>query len=121
MADLSLLMGGDLAVAANGDLLTVAGPAETQQRVLRRLITNPGDYLWQPGYGAGLAAMVGRPANAARIGAIIRSQVLQEAAVAPTPPPTVAVSVNPDSTVTANVQYTDAATNQTSVLSFPVS
>ena len=120
MADLAHVMGGDLSVGPTGDLAVVLGVTETQQRVLRRLLTNPGAYLWQLGYGGGLPGMIGQPAEPNRIAAIIRAQVLQEAAVAPNPPPSVSVTVQPDGTVTASVIYTDALTLQPQTLSFPV-
>ena len=120
MPDLSHLYGGDLSVAAGGDLATVDGAALGQQRVLRRLLTNPGDYLWNPGYGAGLGQFVGKPANAARIRSVVRSQIFQEAAVARTPAPTIDVAVAPDGAVTVAIAYADAATGATQTLTFTV-
>ena len=120
MADLFHQYGGDLAVAPSGDLATVSGTPRGQQRVLRRLLTNPGDYLWNPSYGAGLARFVGQPANAARIRSVIRSQIFQEAAVARQPEPAIDVRVDPDGTVTVQVRYADSTTGQTQVLSFTV-
>ena len=110
MADISAVMGGDLALSASGDLLAVSGLVMTQQRVLRRLLTNPGDYIFQIGYGAGLAAMIGQPAEAARIAAVIRSQMKLERGVGPIPLPAVTVDAQPDGTVTATVRYADQAT-----------
>ena len=63
-SDLAHWFGQDLNVAASGDLLTVDGTAKGQQRVLRRLLTNPGDYIWEPTYGAGLASKIGQPFDA---------------------------------------------------------
>ena len=57
------------------------GAALTQQRVLRRLLTNPGDYIWQLGYGAGLGQFVGRPGVPAAIAGVAGAQILLEAAV----------------------------------------
>lgn len=120
MSDVFHQYGGDLAVAAGGDLAAVSGTLLGQQRVLRRLLTNPGDYLWNPGYGAGLAQFVGQPANAARIRSVIRSQIFQEAAVARQPEPTIEVQVDPAGSVTVQVLYADSSTGQTQVLSFTV-
>ena len=47
MADISHTFGADLSLSATGDLLCVTGDTLTQQRVLRRLLTNAGDYIWQ--------------------------------------------------------------------------
>lgn len=120
MADAAQLYGGDLSIAAAGDLATVDGPVLGQQRVLRRLLTNPGDYLWNPGYGAGLGQFVGRPANAARIRSVIRSQLFQESVVAQTPAPTIDVAIDPAGTISVAIAYADAATRATQTLSFTV-
>ena len=120
MPDLSHLYGGDLTVAAGGDLATVDATALGQQRVLRRLLTNPGDYLWNPAYGAGLGQFVGQPANAARIRSVIRSQIFQEAAVARSPEPTIDVAVAPTGAVTVAILYADAATGASQSLTFTV-
>ena len=121
MTDISHIIGSDLSLGLTGDLASVDAPSLTTQRVLRRLLTNPGDYLWQLGYGGGLPRMVGQPANVPAITGIIRSQILQEAAVAQNPAPTVTVSSSPDGTVFAQVQYTDAATGAAQVLTVPLS
>jgi phage baseplate assembly protein W len=120
MPDLAHFYGNDLAVAPSGDLATVAATQLGQQRVLRRLLTNPGDYLWNPGYGAGLARFVGQPANAARIRSVIRSQIFQESAVAQSPEPVINVAAQAAGTVAVQIQYADSTTGETQVLSFTV-
>ncbi len=82
-----------------------------QQRVLRRLLTNPGDYIWQLDYGAGLARFIGQPANPLQIKAVIRSQIFKEAAVARQPEPVIDVQISPGGaagTVYVYVRYVDA-------------
>lgn len=118
MPELAHLFGQDLQWGPAGDLALVSGPPQTQQRLLRRLLTNSGDYIWQLGYGAGLGKRVGEPANALRIQAVILSQVLLEAAVSPVPVPTVAVASDNAGTVTATISYTDADTGLVQVLNF---
>lgn len=120
MPDLSHLYGADLAFAAGGDLATAAGTVLGQQRVLRRLLTSPGDYLWNSGYGAGLGRFVGTPAHAARIRSVIQSQLFQEAAVATTPAPVITVTAATDGSVGVAIRYADAATGATETLSFTV-
>jgi phage baseplate assembly protein W len=124
MPDLSHQWGSDLAVGPTGDLAVASGAELGQQRVLRRLLTNPGEYIWQLGYGAGLARFIGEPANALQIEALIRSQIFKEAAVARTPEPVIDVTVSPagaGGTVYVYVRYQDAPSGQTQVLSFSVS
>jgi hypothetical protein len=120
MADLALQFGGDLGVNSTGDIALVDGQALTEQRVLRRLLTNSGDYIWQLSYGAGLGQFVGQPGAPAAINGTARTQILQEAAVAPSPAPLITTTVNVDGTVTLTLRYADAATGQTNFLSFSV-
>ncbi len=110
MADLQLAWGGDLTVAPGGDLLLSDGDALATERVLRRLLTNPGDVVFHADYGAGLASFVGQPAAPQRIAALIAAQAVQEAAVARLPTPQVNVTSTQDGTLTAVLQYTSALT-----------
>lgn len=121
MADLYHEFGQDLVAAASGDLLTADGAVLGQQRVLRRLLTNVGEYIWNLSYGAGLPAEVGKTINAARVGGIVRNQLLLEACVSQSPPPTVSVVGTPLGVVTCAITYADAATGESQVRSVDVS
>jgi phage baseplate assembly protein W len=124
MADIFHQWGSDLLVGPTGDLGSVSGQSLGQQRVLRRLLTNPGDYIWHPEYGAGLARFIGQPANPLQIKAVIRSQIFKEAAVARSPEPVIDVQASPsDATcsVYVHIRYVDAASQETQTLSFSVS
>ena len=117
MSDLHHAWAGDLSAGPTGDLATVSGPALGTERVLRRLLTNPGDYIWQPGYGAGLARFVGQPADPAAIRALIREQMRREPAVAPAPEPVIDVQSDPGGTLSVQVRYADADTADAQTLS----
>lgn len=124
MADVSQQWGSDLVIAPSGDLSLASGTVLGQQRVLRRLLTSPGDYIWQPDYGAGLSRFVGQPANALQIRAVIRSQIFKESFVAQTPEPVIDVELGPAGaagTVYVHIRYVDSSTQETQVLSFSVS
>jgi phage baseplate assembly protein W len=84
--------GGDLVIGATGDISTVSIQADVQQRVIRRLLTNPGDYVWHDDYGAGLGSFVGQPSSPSLIKSTILNQLLLEALVSMTPAPTVQTS-----------------------------
>lgn len=98
MADLTALCdvghfwGSDVQLGPTGDLARATRADRSKQRVLRRLLTNPGDYIWHPTYGAGLPAKIGQNADPAEIGSLIRTQMGLEPSVAQTPEPTVAVT-----------------------------
>ncbi len=120
MQDAALLWGQDLGASSIGDIALVSGTALQQQRVLRRLLTNPGDYIWNPAYGAGLAQFVGTPCNVAAIRATIRSQIFMESSVARLPEPVIDVSSASDGSVYVQIRYVDSASSSTQVLSFSV-
>lgn len=111
---------GDLAVTATGDLATVAGGVLGTERVLRRLLTNVGDYIWQPAYGAGLAQFVGQPIDPLGVAALIRLQMRREAAVAQTPEPAIEISTERPGTLGVAIRYADAATSDSRSITFNV-
>jgi hypothetical protein len=131
MKDLYHFFGGDIAVSATGDLQTVDDTQKGQQRVLRRLLTNPlrkdingnpvsePDYIWHPEYGAGLGWYVGQTININEIRAVIRSQILLEDCVAKTPDPIIDLKEIPNG-LSCRILYNDAATKTVQTLSFEV-
>ena len=118
MPDLSHLWGNDLAFSATGDLALADTPVVTQQRVLRRLLTNPGDYIWSLDYGAGLAAFVGQAGAPSAILAAIRGQIFKEASVSQTPAPVIALQPDPAGDLYVQIRYADAQTGITQTLAF---
>lgn len=104
MPDLDHTFGGDL-VLSGGTLGVSTSSDLTTQRLLRRLCTNPGAYLWDLEYGAGLPAMVGSPVSAEDVRAVIAAQMLLEAGVADTPSPQIAVTQNDNGFLYATVLY----------------
>jgi len=118
MSDLALEFGGDLLVGPTGDLLLADGSTLTEQRVLRRLLTNPGDYIWQITYGAGLGQFVGLPGVGASVAGVSRAQMLLESGVSVSPAPVVNALVQEDGTVTLSIKYADASSGGTSTLTF---
>lgn len=122
--------GDDIGVGSGGDLMVVDGAVRNQQRILRRLLTNPqainadgtitpGDYAQHPDYGAGLPQWVGALFDAAKIRALIRGQMLLESCVARTPEPKIDVQQIPEG-ISCTIQYTDATTGTSQTLSFNV-
>jgi hypothetical protein len=119
MSDLSLTMGGDLPISASGDIGVSIGAQLGQDRVLRRLLTSPGAYIWHLDYGAGLAQFIGQPTNGPAIQGVVVTQMGLETAVQQTPAPTVSVALGQGGTVTLSVTYVDADTGTTQVVSLP--
>lgn len=119
MLDLYHFPGGDLEVASAGDLRTASGSNRAKQRILRRLLTNPGDYLFHPEYGAGLGKKVGEPVRPGEWRTLIRGQMLLEDSVASHPPPVVKLALIQNG-VSVSLAYTDATTNSPETLHFDV-
>jgi hypothetical protein len=119
MADLFCWWGQDLTILPNGDLLAVDGTKEGEQRVLRRLLTPPGSYIWHLGYGAGLPKYVGSTAQADEINALTQSQIRLEAAVASTPLPVVRTEKIANG-LSTDIKYVDADTGKLVTLGFDV-
>jgi len=122
--DLSQYSGSDLSPSYSGDLQLASGTERGQQRVLRRLLTNPGDYIFHPDYGAGLPQYIGQTLDSARLRALIRGQMLLEDSVAKTPTPV--ISVTPVSggavdSIAVAISYHDAVSGQAATLNFNLS
>lgn len=120
MPELQHTWGSDLTVDDTGDLATVDGTEEGQERILRRLLTNPQEYVWHQEYGAALARFLGQPMAASNIQAVVRSQIFKEQIVARNPAPVITVTGQPDNSVFVQIQYVDAKSGQQTILSFPV-
>jgi hypothetical protein len=91
-----------------------------QQRLLRRLLTNPGDYVWNLDYGAGLGCFIGDPVDMDRIQAVVRGQMLRESAVARQPEPEIDVMADLAGTVSVQIRYAEAGGGVTRSLAFTV-
>jgi hypothetical protein len=116
--DLWHYIGGDLQFGSNGDLQTVTSVQESQQRILRRLLTNPQDYIWQPDYGAGIGSWIGQPIDEVGMKSMIVTQMFLEASVIQNPRPQVDFIANVGGTITAGIRYVESDSNQPTTLSF---
>lgn len=117
MGDISHIYGADIDLSAGGDFLYVAD--ETQQHVIKRLLTAAGADIWNLTYGAGLGQFVGQPVNLPAITNAILSQIFKEESVAQLPNPTVSAT-EIGSMLAVTVTYTDATTGQSQILTFPL-
>lgn len=111
--------GNDIAATLGGDLMPVSGADRTKQRLLRRLLTNPGDYIFHPEYGAGLPAHVGDVLDIPFLTALIVGQVRLEESIKQDPAPVVLVQRITNGAA-FTVVYTDQETGQPTSLSFNI-
>ena len=117
--DISHFWGGDISVSSAGDLLRVNGATRSQQRVLRRLLTNPGEYLSHPTYGGGIAGLVGSNASPTYIASLIRGQMMMESSVSKAVPPVIKVTPITGG-VQVSISYTALPDQQPVALNFTV-
>lgn len=104
---------GDLSVGPSGDIAVASIESNAQQRVIRRLLTNAGDYIWHTDYGAGLGSYVGRTYSPSSIEATILNQLQLEPVVDSIPVPTVQINqsiAGSFSSISVTVQYQIAGT-----------
>jgi hypothetical protein len=121
LSDLDHWYGGDVGAATTGDFSGSTGDMRSQQRIVRRLCTNPEEYIFHPEYGGGLPALIGSGASDSEIKAVVKSQLKLEPSVQQNPEPIVTLSRINGGIVTINIQYTDAQTRNAVLLSFNVS
>lgn len=117
MADVYHYFSGDLQLSSNGDLQTADSVQESQQRILRRLLTNPDDYIWHPEYGAGLPSWIGKTIDNNAMQSLIKTQMYLENSVVQIPQPQV------DFTsffggISALIKYVEKDSNLPTQLSF---
>lgn len=129
--DIDQLITQDMNLSATGDLNAVDGTTRGQQRILRRLLTNPAyvqadgtltvaDYIFHPDYGAGLGRFVGTSTPLSEISALITAQLALEDVVDPNTPPVVTLAWLDPTTLNCIIQYVDASSGQNVVLNFDV-
>lgn len=129
MRDISHYYGGDLDLSPTGDLLVADETTTGEQRVYRRLLTNPAltdrsgqttasaDYIFHPDYGAGVPRYVGQPTDIGAVKSLIRTQIGKEAAVAQSPAPVIDVQSS-ENLLTTVIRYNDAESKQPVSISF---
>ncbi len=113
MIAITCAWGADLAVGPTGDINALPISADIQARIIRRLLTNPGDYIWHTDYGAGLGRYVGEPYSPAIIEGAILIQLKLETLVATAPAPTIQIKQSgsgPTPGLAVTVQYQVAGT-----------
>jgi hypothetical protein len=109
--DISQTLGAGLSFDTTGDLQVTQGTERSQQRVLRRLLTNPGEYLFHLAYGAGLPVQVGKMWARQTLQSLIRQQLWQENSITSQPAPDITVTPVREG-VSLSLRYQEAQANQ---------
>lgn len=120
--DIDNNFGNDLSYSGSNDLQVSSLIIRSQQRVLRRLFTNPGDYIWHPTYGAGLPEYIGQSLTGDRFHQIksrIISNIFLEESVSKIPTPVITLTPIQGG-LFCEITYIEQATQQPTVLSFNI-
>jgi len=112
MPEPSLEWDTDYKLSPSHDLAVVDGDIYARQRILRRLFTVVGGYVFHQDYGAGLPQKIGRPMTTQFLESIVRSQIALENSVAPNPAPTISVVQQPGGLFIISIGYTSAGNSQ---------
>jgi len=120
MPDLDHWIGDDLAVSPHGDLALTDGIDLSNQRIVRRLMTILGEYIWHVEYGGSVPIRIGDTFDRDEVEAIILAQIYEEAAVSRSPEPETSVTPIRDG-VFVSILYVDALTGQQATLQFDAS
>jgi phage baseplate assembly protein W len=118
--DINHDIGQDLHLSSLNDISHSSGLSRSQQRVLRRLLTNPGDYIWHSNYGAGLAKYIGQSLNSDRFDEIkstIISQIFLEDSVSKDVQPEIFIQTIQGG-VFIQINYVESVSKNPIVLSF---
>ncbi|MBO1360768.1 MULTISPECIES: phage tail protein [Acetobacter] len=116
MPDAYHVPGSDLTLGSSGDIAVASGVDASNQRILRRLATNAGDYIFSLAYGAGLPGRVGGSDVPADLETLISQQILLEASVSSTPAPIVSVTRSGQSITRISITYRNTETGDTVAL-----
>lgn len=117
IADVYHFFGEDIRVSNTGDLLVASGEDRTRQRIIRRLLTGDGEYIFHNEYGAGLRARIGDTLNVQEMQSLIEGQVILEESVAASPLPVVSLR-KIDGGAAATITYFNAEMGIQNGLSF---
>lgn len=120
MADLAHVPGQDLALTPSGDLQLVSNQMTTQQRLIRRLLTPTGSYIWHTQYGAGLPLLVGQPISEQQVAGIVRSQLELESGAGAALGSRTTLKSGPSGQVYLSITYKDQGSAVEQALEIPL-
>lgn len=121
--DLYQYYGNDLQITSSGDLFVADLAILSQQRVIRRLSTPNGGFIWDTSYGAGIPGYIGEQLssdNFDSIKSLILSNILLENTVSPNPEPQIFLNVIQGG-LFCQIQYSLNPTLQPIVLNYKLS
>ena len=116
------VIGNDLQLGASGDLAVVSDTQETNQRIVRTLLTAVGSYFWNPTFGTVVPSTVGEPLSQEllrRIEAEVKASLLGDDDVASDPAPEIKVETTNNGLV-YTIRYFNINSEEQDTISFKV-
>lgn len=120
--DIEHVYGSDFSLSDSNDLAVVENLDESNERIIRRLLTAAGDYFWEQTYGCGVSAYVGKAVTTSvykELTGVIQSQIFQEPTVAKSPAPIINFTSLTEG-LQCNIKYQHVATQQLVDLQFQI-
>ncbi len=111
--------GEDLSVSGTGDIALSDGIDLSNERIVRRLMTNLTEYIWHTEYGASVPKRVGDTLDLSLVESIIRSQIFDEESVSKDHDITIKVQPVLNG-VFCQIDYIEALTGRQASLNFDV-
>lgn len=120
--DIYHVIGNDLQLNASNDLAFVFDTDETNQRIMRRLFTNKGTYIWNPTWGASIPWTIGETLSVAAYKQIVNdvtAAVLEDKDVAQDPAPEITLDTT-DNGLICFIRYYNTSSDKHDTISFKV-
>jgi len=120
--DIDHTNGSDLKLNSSNDLAFVFDTDETNQRIMRRLFTNKGSYIWNPTWGASIPWKIGEPLSVEEYTQIkndVTAAVLEDDNVAHDPAPEITLEIINNGLV-CYIRYYNTSSDKHDTISFRV-
>lgn len=121
--DVYHIIGNDIQLDSTNDLQLVFDTNETNQRIMRRLFTNKGGYIWNSKWGASIPWKIGEPFSQEVYQDIIKevkAAVLEDDDVAKDPPPVIQIETVFNGII-CYIRYYNLASNEHDTVSLRMS
>ena len=120
--DISHEIGDDIRLDSTNDLAFVFDTDETNQRIMRRLFTNKGTYIWNAKWGASIPWKVGETLSLELYNLVVNevtAAVLEDEDVAKDPPPEISIKTTNNGLI-CYIRYYNTSSDKHDTISFRV-
>ena len=115
-------IGDDIQLDSTNDLQLVFDTNETNQRIMRRLFTNKGTYIWNAAFGASIPWKLGETLSVEAYRDVINqvtAAVLEDDEVAKDPPPEISIKTTTNGLI-CYIRYYNLSSEEHDTITFKV-